>query len=88
MKHDVFLNFHFYTNGEKCFQIFFWVFFEQVVKLLPDLHEKPLSLAAASACLRIFSSPEGILQQHCLEQAPHLNNETYLVQQIKSGFMI
>lgn len=70
------------------FQNFFWNFIPQVVKLLPDLREKPPSLAAASACLHIFSSPAGILQQHCLEQVPPLSKEIYLVKEIKLGFMI
>lgn len=70
------------------FSELFWTSFPHVVKLLPDLHEKPLSLAAASACLHIFSSPEGILQQHCLEQVPPLNLKTHLIKQIKFWFMI
>lgn len=55
----------------------FLEFYSPVIKLLPDLHEKSLSLAAASAYLHIFSSPEGILPQHCLEQIPPLSKETY-----------
>lgn len=82
MKQEI-LKLCFYTNEEiNIFRTFFRTFAAQAIKLLPDLHGKLLSLAAAFACLHIFSSPEGILQQPCLEQVPPLNKETYLVRQI------